>query len=89
MKATIEYSMQWMPDPFNEERRAAGGEAWVLCKVVRPDCGFVSLIEVRLEPLAVFNFDSEAKLFQRHLIEGGTVLPDTEFARNHKELSKS
>ena len=84
MKATIEYVMQKMPHPWDEERRDV--EVWALCKVVRPEGQYVDPFEVRFEPIALFNMDSEAALFQRHLIGGGAVEADKQFAKDALDL---
>lgn len=61
MKATVSYSMHYGPDPFT--KRANQTSWWVLWKITTYECGF----DVREEPVAIFNTDSEARIFMMHL----------------------
>jgi hypothetical protein len=62
MKATITYKIDKVPYPWNEDRRRAGETAWCLVKVTKPEYG-----RTDEEPVALFNLDSEAKIFQGHV----------------------
>ena len=66
MKARIFYRMEQLPDPWNAERRMGGNEVWCLVKVTEPEYG-----DTITQPVAAFNLDSEALMFQGEiLIEG-------------------
>ena len=66
MNATISYRMEHIPHPFDDKQRAAGVYAWCLVKWVTPELG-----ESACEPVALFNLDSEAVMFQGHIASAG------------------
>lgn len=66
MKATITYKVDRVPHPWDKERRSTGEEAWCLVKVTTPEFG-----RVTEEPVAMFNVDSEAKMFQGYIHASG------------------
>jgi hypothetical protein len=63
MMAKITYKVRFMKCPWG-----GGNDAWCLVKETIPELG-----EPFSEPVAVFNFDSEARLFQAHVL---TVDPE-------------
>ena len=81
MMAEIKYKMSYMLDPWNEERRKQGQKGWYLCKLVETELGIDSLST--FEPVAEFNRDSDATLFQAHLFKGGTVEIDDSYKRSY------
>ena len=66
MKATITYKVANIEYPWNSERRGNGEKAWCLIKVTTPELG-----RVLEEPVAMFNVDSEATMFQGHIYTSG------------------
>jgi hypothetical protein len=88
--AEIQYKMVYMLDPWNEERRKAGQKWWYLCKLVEPELG-TDAFATTIEPVAEFNRDSDAALFQAHLFKGGDVNIDDrqrELCESYERLSK-
>lgn len=67
MNAKVTYEMSNQPHPWSEEKRKAGIKAWCLCRVTKTESGH----RIGWEPVAIFNLDSEAETFQRHIFEGG------------------
>lgn len=67
MTAKIIYTMEYLPHPFDTKRRSEGEHAWCLCKQVIPEIG-----RETFEAVAIFNFDSEAQLFQNHVFLSNT-----------------
>ena len=63
MKATITYEMRYEPHPWNDGLAKQGVRAWCLVKVTRPAIGPMSS-----EPVALFDRDSEAEVFQGHVL---------------------
>ena len=80
MKAKITYRVGSLPHPFDSERRAQGIQAWCLIKVVVPSLGPKSE-----EPVAIFNFDGEARTFMAHVsaegLDGLLVEIDDEYRK--------
>lgn len=78
MNATITYRIGSEPHPWDEKRRAQGVVAYCLIKVITPDFG-----PKREEPVAIFNWDSEAEMFMGHvfadLLDGKLVTIDPGF----------
>ena len=66
MKARIFYKMEYLPDPWNETRRKQGNTAWCLVKITVPEFG-----DRQHEPVAMFNLNSEAEMFQGEIILAG------------------
>jgi hypothetical protein len=66
VRAAITYSVENLPHPFDEKQRAQGIHAWCIVKNVQPAMGIATA-----EPVAYFNFDSEAKTFQGHVLAEG------------------
>jgi hypothetical protein len=64
MIATITYRMDYVPHPWDAKRRKEGTKAWCLMKVVTAESGQTA----DYEAVAIFNFDSEAELFQGHVV---------------------
>lgn len=58
MNAKITYKVRFIKHPWS-----GGTDAWCLAKETIPKLG-----EPFSEPVAVFNFDSEARLFQSHVL---------------------
>jgi hypothetical protein len=54
--------MEYIPHPWNEKSRKKGIEAWCLVKRVKPEHG-----PVLAEPVAIFNYNSEAEIFMGHV----------------------
>lgn len=81
MNAKITYRMAYCSsDLLSEGHRKAGVYAWHLMKVVQPELfGTYGSTE---EPVAIFNLNSEAELFQAHVFASGlneklvTIGPD-------------
>lgn len=67
MKATIDYVVERGPNPFKKDV----DEAWLLIRVVTGSKGQI----LGNTPVAIFNLDSEAALFNDFLRDGGTVRP--------------
>lgn len=65
MTAKLVYRIEFLPHPFNDEDRRNGIMAWCLVKVVLVGERTVVFSEV----VAMFNFDTEALLFLRHVWE--------------------
>lgn len=84
MTAQIVYRVDRLPHPFDPKQRRNGVYAYCLIKVVQPDVG-----NATEEPVAIFNFDSEAELFLAHVstseVEGKLV----EMTRDQRELYES
>ena len=78
MNATITYRMEYLPHPWNEKRRSRGTRAWCLVKVVTPAVGPKSA-----EPVAIFDWDSEAERFMGHVfalgLDGKLVTIDSDY----------
>ena len=66
MDAKIVYTLDRLPHPFNRKQREGGAYAWCLVKRVRPLVG-----RETKEPIAIFDFDSEAETFAGHIIATG------------------
>ena len=62
MKATIIYMMQNIPHPWDNKMCKAGIMCWCLVKITIPEIG-----NRTSEPVAMFNYDSEAETFQGHV----------------------
>lgn len=66
MKARIEYRLENISHPWNEERRKQGMKAWCLmCRTI-PELG-----PSTEEPVAIFNMDSDAERFAGHVFAEG------------------
>lgn len=74
MMAEIKYVMQFLPRPWDKEKRKEGMKIWCLCKMVEPVSNRVGAF-VALETIAIFDSDSEALTFQEHCMGGGSVEP--------------
>jgi hypothetical protein len=66
VKADILYKVSNIPHPFDKAQRGGGVTAWCLVKVIKPKLG----PELE-EPVAIFNFNSEAELFMSHVFLAG------------------
>ena len=62
MQATITYRVECIPHPWPTDKNR-GIDAWCLVKIVTPEMG-----PSQTEAVAIFNFDSEAELFQAHIL---------------------
>lgn len=82
MKANITFVLAQIPHPWNEEARKEGVEIWAIMKCVTPAAGGFN---GSWDPIAIFNFDSDATLLARHCFDGGTIEPD----HSHIELFKA
>jgi hypothetical protein len=81
MHARITYKMRYLPHPWNETRRTNGVKVWCLVKVVAPEHG------PHMEhPVALFDYDLEAELFQAHVYGAGLDGPLVELDSNVREL---
>lgn len=72
VSAIIEYRLEFKStDLMSEKAKAMFGnpQAYVLCKVVLNSVGDV----VAFEDVAIFNLDSEARHFERYLMDGGEI----------------
>lgn len=87
MKAEIKYVMQFLPHPWDKKRREEGLKLWCLCKMVVPVSSRIDAFEA-VEPLAIFNRDSEALTFQEHCMAGGSVEPCKIFERDMGEWER-
>ncbi len=80
MKAKITYRVGSLPHPFDSDQRAKGIEAWCLIKMVVPSLG-----RKTEEPVAIFNFDGEARTFMAHVVaeglDGSLVEIDDEYRK--------
>jgi len=81
MIATIRYKMAYLPHPWNTGSRAEGEKAWCLVKVVKPEHGATTE-----EPVAIFNWDSEAETFQGHVYAAGLDGKLIDIDRDVREL---
>lgn len=66
MNASISYAVRNLPHPWREEERKEGVHAWCLVKIIKPAIG-----PSTEEPVALFNWDSEAQLFMGHVLAAG------------------
>jgi hypothetical protein len=66
MNAKITYRVGSQPHPWDEKARAKGVTAMCLIKVITADFG-----PMREEPVAIFNWDSEAEMFMGHIFAAG------------------
>lgn len=66
VNATITYEMAFIPHPWDNVQRAHGVRAWCLLKMVTPEHG-----PTTQEPVAIFNMDTEAMIFQGHVLAAG------------------
>lgn len=85
MKAEIRYGIREMLHPWNEKSRKEGMKIMCLVKITYPQVGYETL-----EPVAIFNLDSEAIAFQGHCYHSPralTLTPDmSEYFRNLEVL---
>lgn len=81
MKATITYRVEWHPHPWDAKQRARGVNAWCLVMVTTPEVG-----PKTVEPVAIFNFDSEAERFMGHVFASGLDGQLVSIDPNQKEL---
>lgn len=65
MKVDLMYSVQYIPHPWDQELRQAGVLVYALCREVRleVEVGAARGRPVSWEPVALFNKDSEGRLF--------------------------
>lgn len=67
MKVDLVYVLANIPHPWDEQQRKDGVKAWCLCRTMR-----TALREyTNYEPLAMFNLDSEARIFAEHVFLAG------------------
>lgn len=64
--AEVYYEMAYGPDPWHKEGEPVV-DLWVLWKTTVPRLG----LDRRQEPVAVFNLDSEARMFLNFIIDAG------------------
>lgn len=69
MSAEVEYHIRNVPYPWDRKRQGRGDTAWCLVRDTRLESGRL----VSQEPVAIFNFDSEAEVFIHYSRDGGTV----------------
>lgn len=67
MTAQIRYEIQELPHPYDEKMRKDGVKAMCLVRVTRSAAG----TWIGQEPVAMFNYDSEARIFQEHVMAEG------------------
>ncbi len=66
MNAKITYKVSNIPYPWDEKRKKAGDMIYALVKRTVPEYGYPTE-----EPVAVFNYDSEARQFAAHVFMAG------------------
>jgi hypothetical protein len=66
MNAKILYRIEKMLHPWSHAGHERGMECWCIVKVTKPEYG-----NVVVEPVAMFNLDSEAETFQAHVLSTG------------------
>lgn len=81
MKATITYKVDQIGHPWDEKRRQSGEVVWCLIKVITPEYG-----DSKQEPVALFNLDSEAIMFQGHVFASGHNGSLVKIASNIKRM---
>jgi hypothetical protein len=70
MDAQVKYALRYLPDPWDEKRRATGLEVWCLMEVVVPELG-----PETWKPIAVFNLNPECERFAAHCyLQGQTTV---------------
>lgn len=84
MNAKIKYKLENIPHPFDQKARKQGTMAWCLIKVVEPE--IQGIANSTYEPVAIFNFNSEAELFMAHIFAEGLDKKLVEIDRDHREL---
>lgn len=67
MTAKISYEIQELPHPYDEKQRKDGVKAMCLVRVTRS----AARTWIGQEVVSMFNFDSEARLFQEHVMAEG------------------
>jgi len=67
MTARITYAIQELPHPYDQELRNQGVKAYCLVRVTKSAAG----TWIGQEVVSVFNYDSEARLFQEHVMAEG------------------
>ncbi len=72
--ARIVYRMAYIPHPWDDKRRADGVNMWCLVREVYDES--VSFWVIDAKPIAMFNFDSDAEIFQKYLVDEYNVVPD-------------
>lgn len=82
MMACIKYTVEYILHPFDKKQAALGVKAWCLVKIVEPEIG----TNMTWEPVAIFNYDSEASLFQGHVFASGTGDSVVKISRDCTEL---
>lgn len=78
MKAEIMYSVHNIAHPWDAKARKEGVMVYCLCREVRLPVmpGLANGHQVSWEPVALFNLDSEARMFDRFCItERNTIIP--------------
>jgi hypothetical protein len=83
MKASITYRVGRILHPWDKKMANNGEYAWCLIKVITPEMG-----RVTEEPVAIFNFDSEARMFQGHVYASKLDGKLVEIDKDVKELCK-
>ncbi len=82
MTAEIRFTVEWLDNPWRTEGQKKTGmstKAWFLVRQLVLDD-----VVKEQEPIAIFNQDSQAELFQRHLVEcNGKVLPSRDYLELH------
>lgn len=69
MKSQIKYVMEYLPHPWDEKMRAKGEKIWCLVEVIVPEVG-----PKTSNPVAIFNYGSDAERFQGHVLTSGNGL---------------
>lgn len=82
--AEVYYEMACGPHPWWKDKGTCP-EAWILWRCTKAPIG----IEIRQEPIAIFNFDSDARQFMDFIIAAGLeeklVRPPWQYTRDIKE----
>jgi hypothetical protein len=84
MNAKITYVVTSIPHPWDEKDRKVGVTAYCLVKRTTPEYGFP-----QDEPVAMFNFDSEARQFAAHVFLAGLEGKLVEMDRDLHDLFES
>jgi len=86
--AEVFYEIAFGPHPWWDKKKGTRPEAWILWRSTRVPGG----LEKRSEPIAIFNFDSDARLFMEFIIAAGLeetlIRPPWQYVRDIKNLMK-